>query len=138
MTTETNKAIVRRMVEEVQSRGNLDKMEEFFAHAFVDHSPMAGLPPTREGAKMLFGAIRAGLPDMTAAIHDQVAEGDKVVTRKTFTGTHRGALMGVAPTGKTITIEVIDILRLADGKIVEHWNLVDQLGLMQQLGAIRT
>jgi predicted ester cyclase len=69
-------------------------------------------------------------------IHDQIAEGDKVVTRKVFHGTHRGELMGIPPTGREVQIEVIDIVRVEGGQIVEHWNVVDRRGLLQQLGAL--
>jgi predicted ester cyclase len=81
-----------------------------------------------------FDAFRAAFPDFRATIHDQIAEGDKVVTRKVFHGTHHGELMGVAPTGRPVEIEVIDIVRVKNGRIVEHWNVVDRLGLLQQLG----
>jgi steroid delta-isomerase-like uncharacterized protein len=80
--------------------------------------------------------FRNAFPDFRAVIHDLIAEDDKVVTRKTFDGTHEGELLGIPPTGKEVTIELIDILRVADGKITDHWNVVDQLGLMQQLGVI--
>ena len=73
---------------------------------------------------------------MKAIIHDQVAEGDQVTTRKSLRGTHLGDFLNIAPTGKAVSIEVIDILRLVDGKIVEHWNTVDLLGLMHQLGVM--
>jgi steroid delta-isomerase-like uncharacterized protein len=76
------------------------------------------------------------LPDLRAIIHDQVADENKVVTRKTLRGTHKGELMGIPPTGKTVDIEVIDILAVKDGKITDHWNLVDQLGLLKQLGTL--
>jgi predicted ester cyclase len=69
-------------------------------------------------------------------VEDIVAEGDKVVTRGTFSGTHKGEFMGINPTGKRISVGVIEILRIADGKMVEHWNLVDSLGMMQQLGVV--
>jgi predicted ester cyclase len=77
--------------------------------------------------------LRAAFPDLHAVIHDQLAEGDKVMTRKSFSGTHRGTFWGIPPTGKQVTIDLIDILRIADGQMVEHWNLVDWMGLMQQL-----
>jgi predicted ester cyclase len=80
--------------------------------------------------------FRNAFPDFRAVIHDLIAEDDKVVTRKTFDGTHEGELLGIPPTGKEVTIELIDILRVADGEITDHWNVVDQLGLMQQLGVI--
>jgi predicted ester cyclase len=81
---------------------------------------------------MLHGAF----PDIKAVIHDQIAESDMVVTRKTFYGTHLGEFMGVAPTGKSVVIDGIDIIRIADGHLAEHWTVVDTLGLMQQIGAL--
>ena len=79
--------------------------------------------------------LRAGFPDHDAVVHDQLVDGDKVITRKTFTGTHGGEFLGVPPTGRRVTIGVIDIVRVDDGKIVEHWNVVDLLGALQQMGA---
>jgi predicted ester cyclase len=73
-----------------------------------------------------------------AVIHDQLSDGDKVVTRKTFQGTHRGELMGIPPTGNPVAFDVIDIVRVRDGQLVEHWNVIDTLGLMQQVGAVPT
>jgi predicted ester cyclase len=81
-----------------------------------------------------FTGLLTAFPDLKAVIHDQIAEGEKVVTRKSLHGTHRGDFLGIAPTGKAVSLEVIDILRLVDGKIVEHWNVVDLLGLLVQLG----
>ena len=80
--------------------------------------------------------LLTAFPDMHAHIHDQVAEGDKVVTRKTFHATHKGEFFGIAPTDKEVRFDAIDIMRIDGGKIVEHWGEVDLLSLMQQLGAI--
>ena len=136
MTAENNKDLVRRFVDEAQSRHNLAAVDEYMSPDFVDHSVPPGLPPTREGVKMQFGMFFAALPDLTAIIHDQVADGEKVVTRKTLRGTHQGDLLGVPPSGKTVNIEVIDILRVRDGLITDHWNQVDLLGLLRQMGAL--
>lgn len=136
MSTEENKALVRRFVEEAQSRGDISAVDQFLTPDFVDHSALLGLPPTREGVKQLFTMLRTALPDLHATIHDQVAEGNKVVTRKTLSGTHQGELMGIPATGKQVAIEVIDILQIAGGKITHHWTVVDQLAMMQQLGVI--
>jgi steroid delta-isomerase-like uncharacterized protein len=136
MSATQNLALVRRFVEEAQTQHNLAAVDEFMAADFVDHSAPPGLPCDREGVKMQFSMFFAALPDLQAVIHDQVADADKVVTRKTLRGTHLGAWMGIPPTGKVLDIEVIDILRLRDGKITDHWNLVDRLGLMQQMGVL--
>jgi predicted ester cyclase len=86
--------------------------------------------------KQLFTTLRAAFPDLHAEIHEQVADGDKVWTRKTFHGTNDGEFMGALPTGKAVAFDVIDILRLRDGQFTDRWNVVDAMGLMQQLGAI--
>jgi predicted ester cyclase len=136
MSAEQNKALIRRMVEELQSGHNLDVVDELFAADFVDHSVPPGLPPDRAGVKMQFAMFFNAFPDLHVVIRDQVAEGDRVVTRKTFHGTHQGDLMGIPPTSRAVAFDVIDILCVQDGKITDHWNVVDQLGLMHQIGAI--
>ena len=136
MLPDDNKAIVRRLVEEAQGRGHLHVIEELISPDFVDHSAWPGFSPTREGVRQLFGLFHSAFPDLHVTIHDQIAEADRVVTRKTLSGTHQGEFFGVPPTGKTIDIHVIDILRLRSGQITDHWNLVDQHGLMQQLGLV--
>jgi steroid delta-isomerase-like uncharacterized protein len=130
-----NQAIARRFIEEYQSEGDVSVAEEILADDFVDHSPFGPFSPDREGVKQLFAALRAAFPDLHAVVHDQCAAGDKVWTRKTFHGTNDGEFMGSPPTGKTVAFDVIDIVRVRDGQFVDHWNVVDALGLMQQLGA---
>jgi steroid delta-isomerase-like uncharacterized protein len=136
VSVEENKALVRRFVEEAQSRGNIEAVDEFLAEDFVDHSAFPGLSPNREGVKQLFAALHAAFADFRVTIHQQVAEGSKVVTRKTLHGTHRGEFMGVPPTGKQVAFDVIDILYVEGGRITDHWTEVDLLGLMQQLGVV--
>jgi steroid delta-isomerase-like uncharacterized protein len=131
-----NEAIVRRFIEEYQSKGDESVAEEILADDFVDHSPFGPFAPDREGVKQLFRALRAAFPDLRAEIKDQFSQGDKVATRKTFHGTNDGEFMGMPPTGKKVSFDVIDILQLRDGQFVAHWNVVDALGLMQQLGAV--
>ncbi len=139
MSTEENKVIVRRFNEEFITQGSMDAFNELLAPDVIDHNAIPRFPPGAEGVKQLFfGVYRTAFPDLRAEIYDMIAEGDKVVTRKAFHGTHCGLLMGIPPTGRTVTINVIDIVRVVNGKITEHWNVVDQLGLMQQLGAIPT
>ncbi len=136
MTAEGNKAIVRRFVEEVQNRGNLATLDELLAANFVNHSAPPGVPAGGEGLKQLTHMFRAAFPDGVMTIEDMIAEGDRVVTRKTFRGTHTGALMSIPPTGKQITIGLIDIVRLVEGTVVESWSAADDLGMLQQIGVI--
>ncbi|MCB0164854.1 MAG: ester cyclase [Anaerolineae bacterium] len=134
-----NKAIVRRLIETVQNGHHLDQLEAFFDPHFVNHleSPdEASDLNAVDRARLVFRQLFTAFPDLHVTIQQQVAEGDKVVTYKTFHGTHQGDFMGVAPTGRPITFAVIDILRLDQGKVVEHWAIQDRLALMQQVGML--
>lgn len=132
------KVIVRRYFEEILDGGNLDLVDEIFDPQYVLHDPNApeevrGL----EGAKQFVGVFRSAFPDIAHTIEDQIAEGDKVVTRLRARATHKGELMGLPPTGEEVTVEGISIWRIANGKIKECWFNYDALGLMRQLGVIR-
>ena len=132
-TREANKALMRRFIEEVWNKGNMDVADELF---HPDHtSPSAPtLPPGAEGTKMIASMFRNAFPDFHMTIDLIVAEDDRVAARFIETGTHLGELFGIPPTGKTVNFSEIGILRIADGKVVESWYDVDMLGMMQQLG----
>jgi steroid delta-isomerase-like uncharacterized protein len=137
MSVEQNKALARQLAEEVLNKGNMSRADEIIAPNFVEHEELPpGIPPGREAPKMMFTMLRSAFPDFKATIDDMIAEGDKVVIRQTWTGTQKGEFMGMPPTGKSISIGVIDIIHIADGKFVEHWGVMDQMAMMQQLGAI--
>jgi predicted ester cyclase len=108
-------------------------VDEFFAPDFVSHDNPPGFPPGVEGVKRFFTTFRDAFPDVSVAIDELVVEGDRVAVATIFTGTHRGELMGVAPTGRQVSVTGIDIVRIAGGKIVEHRGLTDIVGLMRQL-----
>jgi len=132
-----NKAIARRFIEEVWNNGNLAVLDELVATNLVDHNPSTpGQGSGVEGFKQVFSTFRTAFPDLHFTVEDMVAEGDKVVSRVTARGTHKGEFAGIAPTGKQGAAEAIDITRIAGGKIVERWGIVDQLGLLQQLGVV--
>jgi steroid delta-isomerase-like uncharacterized protein len=90
--------------------------------------------PDKDGVRAFFAMFRRADPDLRAQVHDVLAEGDKVVTRKTFRGTHTGGFMGLPSTGNAIAVDVIDIVRVRDGRFVEHWNVLDTLALIRQMG----
>jgi steroid delta-isomerase-like uncharacterized protein len=136
MSAEENKATVRRFVDEVQSGGNIDAIDELCSPEFVNHSAPPGVPSNCEGVKLVTAMFRQAFPDSYFTVEEMVAEGDKVATRKTFHGTHQGEFMGIPPTGQQVSIGLIDIVRIADGQVVEHWSMGDNLGMMQQLGVI--
>lgn len=119
-----SKAIVRRFNHEVIQQCNREAFEALVAESFVNHSAPPGQPQGREGLWNTFHKVlHPGLSELMVEVLDQVAEDDKVTTRKRITGVHSGALMGVMPTGRAVVIEVIDIVRIADGQYLEHWGV---------------
>jgi predicted ester cyclase len=128
--------IVRRFVDEYQTAANEQTFDELMHVDVLDHSRPPGIATGAAGVRQQFEGFRGAFPDFRATILDQITEGDKVVTRKVFTGTHLGPFQGLEPTGRQVEIHVIDIVRVAGGQIVEHWNCVDRLGLLTQLGAL--
>jgi predicted ester cyclase len=136
MSVEVNKAVVRRMNFEFIQARKPEVASEILADTFINHTPVPGLPEGKKGVFTFFGIMWNAFPDMTVEILDQVAEGDMVTTRKAFHGTHQGDFMGIPATNKRVQINVIDIIRLEDSRFVEHWAIMDQMALMQQLGAI--
>jgi len=128
-------ALVLRQHQEVWSRGKLEVIPEIFAPTFVGHHP--GRPDWigPNGVREAVNTIRTAFPDFSESIEDVIVDGDKVVTRFTASGTHLGVFRDLAPTGRRVAIEEIGIFRIASGKIVEKWGLIDRLGLFEQLGA---
>ena len=97
---------------------------------------MHGCTPDKAGARELYKVLRAAFPDFHADIHWQLADGDRVATYKTYHGTHKGEFFGIAPTGRKIQFETVDVMGVRDGKITEHWGVANLFSLMQQLGAL--
>ena len=133
--TEQNKAVIRRFVEEVQNQKNWDAYDELNDPEFVNHSAPPGMAD-KEGSKRYLGAFLDAFPDSQVTVDDMIAEGDQVVTKKTFRGTHTAEFAGIPPTGKPVTLQYVDIMRVREGRIIEHWLSMDQLSFMQQLGVI--
>ncbi len=136
MSTEENKAIIRRYLEEAWNRGNVDIIDEVMAPNYARYMPGSDKPLSREGQKQRILAFRRAFPDWQLAVEDMIVEGDKVTFRMAGRGTHQGTFMGTPPTGKQVTVTAIDIARFADGKIVEQWGQMDMLGILQQLGVV--
>ena len=135
MSIEENKAIARHYID-LFNRGHLVGLDEVVASDVLDHYHAPGQAPGLEGLKQALARLRDGFPDMLLIIEDIIAEGDTVVVRGTGRGTHTGEFMNMPPTGKQVTLPVVAIYRIASGKIRDRWNLADNLGMMQQLGAI--
>ena len=131
-----NKAVNRRFYAEAINQKNLAVIDEICATDFVSHAFPPGIPPNREGLKMFLGLFHTAFADGHASVEQQVAEGDRVVSRVTFTGTHTGNFQGLPPTGKKIALQAIDIWRYAGGQAAESWGGPDQLSLLMQLGVV--
>jgi|SRR5215469_97150 len=137
-SVEDNKAVIRQYLEEAWNQKNLGILDQLTGSNYARYISGQASPLDREGQKQRIASFHQGLSDVHLTLEDLVAEGGKVVFRITLHGTHTGTLLGVPPTGRQVTISAIDIARLADGKIVEHWGQMDTFGLLQQLGASST
>ena len=133
---ERNKAVIRRFVEEVQNQKDFEAFDELNDPEFVNLSSPPGVPSDREGGKMYLKGFLNAFPDSRFTIDDMIAEEDRVVTKKTLVGTHTGASVRFPATGKRVTLQYVDIMRVRNGRIVEHWLSMDQLSFLQQLGVI--
>jgi steroid delta-isomerase-like uncharacterized protein len=138
MSIEENKRVVRRAYEDIRSRGDLDAVDEIFAPGYDGHDPTAHPTEVRgpEGFKEQTAGYRAAFPDLRFTIDSIVAEGDEVAVRWTATGTHEGSLSGESPTGNTVAVSGFGSWVVRDGKIVEHWGVIDLMGLLRQIGAL--
>ena len=137
MSTEANKQLFRRLIDEVFHKGNLDLFDEL-AHAdFIEHEqPDPSMGSGAETAKAMIAMARSAFPDLTVQIDSLIAEGDLIAARCTWRGTQRGEFMGVPASGKSVEFEVIDMIRFRDGRLSEHWGQSDMMGLMMQIGAM--
>jgi steroid delta-isomerase-like uncharacterized protein len=135
-STEQNKRVARRFGEGVWGRGDLQAADELLAEDFVEHNPVPGQSPGREGHKQVLKVWRAAFPDLALTVDDLLADADRVVLRWTAHATHQGELMGMPATGRQVTLTGIDILRTIDGRIVERWGEFNSAEMLQQLGAL--
>ena len=134
--TQDNSAIVRRFVDEVINQGKMGSAEEFVWEDVVEQVPLPGQGPGLEGLKDVLRGMRSAFPDIEFSIKEQVCEGDKVVSRFEWTGTHKAEFMGVPATGRQVRVWGVVIDRLEAGRIKDTRILMDALGLMMQLGAL--
>ena len=133
MSAETHKAMLRRVMDEAVTGGNLAVVDEHVAPSYVNHNLPAPAPGP-DGFKQVIQMFRGAFPDIRVTLDDMIVEGDKVASRGSWQGTHRGEFMGVPATGKQVRVAYLDIWRVEGGKFVENWVQMDLLGLLQQLG----
>ncbi len=136
MSAEDNKAAVQRMGEEAFNKGNLEVLDELVAPDVVDHDPAPGQASGREGIKEFVSTLRNAFPDLQLAVENMVAEGDYVAFNYTINGTHQGEFMGIEPTGNHVSVRAMEMVRISGGQMVDRWGNTDQLGLLEQLGAL--
>ncbi len=135
MDLESNKRLVRRQFEELINRKNLTIIDSDMAAGFIDHELAPGLPTGLEGVRQHISGMHQICPDLHVTIEDILAEGDRVVVRNTWQGTHSGPLFGIPPTGKRFILKGMVMWRIRDGQICERWATLDQLGFQRQVGA---
>ncbi len=135
MSVEENKALLQRYVEEVWRQGNVAALDDFLAPDYRRHVSPTAAPLTRDGQKERLAGVRAAFPDIELTVEDVLAEGDRVAFRSTLRGTHRGVFQGIAPTGVRVTVALLDLIRIEQGRVVEQWGGPDFLDLLRQLGA---
>ena len=135
-TIEQNKEIVREFIDRVFTKGDLTAVDALLSDDFVNHDPHFGAPEGREAFRYMGTVVREACPDWHSDLHLLVGEGDYVVEQFTASGTQRGVLAGVAPTGREVSMPGINIFRIDNGRIVERWGRLDELGLLRQLGAV--
>jgi steroid delta-isomerase-like uncharacterized protein len=129
--------LIKRFYTEVLGGGNLALIDELVSDDFVDHDPMAGQSPSKDGVSFFVNTMRKAFPDLKATVMEPaLVDGNMEARYVVLTGTHQGELMGVAATGRRVEFSGIDIIRIDDGKVVEHWGATDTMALMQQIGAV--
>ena len=138
MSAEQLKVAAQNFIEKGLNQKDMSAFEAYFSPDLIDHALPPGLPSGLEGRKMFGSALLAAFPDLHVHVEDLVTDGEKIVTRYSVHGTHKGELMGIPPTGKAVSIGGIAIDRFENGQSIEHWEFYDQMGMMQQLGVIPT
>lgn len=131
-----NKTLARRLYDEVLNRGDLAVADEFLAPDLIDHEAGPEAPRGTETMKAFVTTLRTGFPDLRFTVEDVIAEGDLVACRFTMTGTNTGGFMDAPATGRSVSVQGVDIMRFRDGRVIEHWGITDQLSLLQQLGLL--
>ena len=132
--TDANKKIITEFIQRLFSQGDLAAVDDYLSDDFVNHDPPLGASADREGMRSAAAEIRAAFPDWHSELHLLIAEDDLVAEVFTASGTHRGEMTGVAPTGRELSLPGINVFRVRDGRITERWGRLDDLGFLQQLG----
>jgi steroid delta-isomerase-like uncharacterized protein len=136
MSPDRTDSLIRRMVENAFNQGAFAVVDELLAPDGVAHTPSWGMPDTREGLKQLIAMFRSAFPDLHCTVEDEISVGDKVAAHWTMRGMHTGLFLGNLPTSRPIVAQGMIFARIENGRIVEHWTLLDQMSILQQLGIV--
>ncbi|MEP6995467.1 MAG: ester cyclase [Acidobacteriota bacterium] len=134
MSTERNKALIRRLFDEVLNGGKLGLLDQLVGSSYVEHNPVANQAAGGAGVRVKIEAMKAAFPDLRFTLEELIAEGEIVAARYYWRGTHKGTFLGIAPTGRRLSVRGMDFYRLEDGRLIEHWEIVDEFGMLSQLG----
>lgn len=129
-----NEAVVRRVFDEIANRGDFDVVDQIYREDYVDHAPLPGGPPGREGVRHSIGGLRTAMPDLHVTVEAVSAHADKVAVHNTWSGTHTGEVLGIRPTGRDLTFTGVVVFRLVDGLIAERWAIGVELNMLKELG----
>jgi steroid delta-isomerase-like uncharacterized protein len=130
------KSMAQRWYSEVMNEGKEELIDELCADSFVDHDPLPGTSPDRDGIHDFVKQVRSAFPDLKTTIDDMLVEGDEIAVRSTFRGTHEGDFMGMPATGKKVEVSNYDFVRFENDHAVEHWGTIDSAALMEQIGVV--
>ena len=136
MTTLQGQSIVRRVLDEAFNRGNLAIVDELVAPNSISHHLSWGMPTNRMGLKQLIAIFRTAFPDLLCTIEDEIIQGNKIAAHWTMRGTHQGQFLGNSPTSKSIVVQGMIYARIENDQVIENWTMIDQMGMLQQLGLV--
>jgi steroid delta-isomerase-like uncharacterized protein len=132
--SEENKGLIRRLFEEVLNGGRLGLLDQLIDASYIEHSPASNQAAGAAGVRARLEGMREAFPDLRFALEELIAEGSIVAVRYRWQGTHRGTFLGIAPTGRRLSVRGMDFYRIERGRLLEHWDLVDEFGMLSQLG----
>ena len=134
MSAERNKALIRRLFDEVLNKGNFGLLDQLIGASYVEHNPIANQAAGAAGIRDKIQTMRKAFPDLRFVLDELIGEGEFVAARYHWQGTHKGTFLGIAPTGRRLSVRGMDFYRLEDGRLIEHWDTVDEFGMLSQLG----
>lgn len=134
MSSERNKALIRRLFDEVLNAGNFGLLDQLIGASYVEHNPIAHQAAGATGVRDKIQGMRTAFPDLRFVLEELIGEDAIVAARYRWQGTHKGTFLGIAPTGRRLSVRGMDFYRLEDGRVIEHWDTVDEFGMLSQLG----